>query len=30
MHRLADLEPGLPRLDKEPSDHIALVAEIEI
>lgn len=30
MHRLADLEPGLPRFDKEPSDHVALIAEIEI
>lgn len=29
-HRLADLEPGLPRLDKEPSDHVALIAEVEV
>jgi RNA exonuclease NGL2 len=29
-HRLADLEPGLPRMNKEPSDHVALMAEIEI
>lgn len=30
MHRLEDLEPGLPRFDKEPSDHVALIAEISM
>lgn len=28
-HRLEDMEPGLPRMGKEPSDHVALMAQLE-
>ena len=28
-HRLEDLEPGLPRAGKEPSDHVAIMAQME-